>query len=260
VPTPRKGTEMTNRLEEHPLLHTQDEDAEANRSVRRGSMIAGVGILLVAFLAAVGQLVVIEGLVTEGNAARTAEDILASEGMFRLGVATWYVVVVLDLIVAWAVLQVFSPVNRGIARLAAWSRLAYSAVLVLAVSQLAGVPALLRSDDYSSVFGEEQLQAQAMLKVDGFTDVWNAALVLFGVYLALLGYLAYKADYVPTWVGVLLVIAGAGYIYDSFGTVLSPGSPIVVSTVTFLGEFVLACWLVLRGRHVSLAPTDKREA
>ena len=251
---------MTNQLQEHPLLNPRDVSTEANRSVRRGSLIAGIGILLVAVLAAVGQLVVIEGLVTEGNAGKTAEDILASEGMFRLGVATWYVVAVLDLVVAWAVLQVFSPVSRGIARLAAWSRLAYSAVLMLAVSQLAGVPALLRSDDYSTVFGEKQLQALAMLKIDSFTDVWNAALVLFGVHLALLGYLAFKADYVPNWVGILLAIAGAGYVFDSFGTVLSQGSPIVVSTVTFLGEFVLACWLVIRGRRVSLAPTDSREA
>ncbi len=250
---------MTN-LQEHPLLDTRDVTEEANSSVRRGSLVAGLGILLVAVLAAVGQLVVIEGLVTEGNAAKTAEDILTSEGMFRLGVATWYVVAVLDLVVAWAVLQVFSPVDRGIARLAAWSRLAYSAVLMVAVSQLAGVPALLRSDGYSSGFGEKQLQAQAMLKIDGFTDVWNAALILFGVHLALLGYLAFKADYVPKWVGILLVVAGAGYVFDSFGTVLSQGSPIVVSTVTFLGEFVLACWLVVRGRRVSLAATHDRAA
>lgn len=251
---------MTNHPKEPALVNTGDVSEEANRSVRRGSLIAGLGILLVAVLAAVGQLVVIEGLVTDGNAAKTAEDILASEGMFRLGVATWYVVAILDLVVAWALLQVFSPVNRGIARLASWSRLAYAAVLMLAVSQLAGVPTLLRSDDYSSVFSEEQLQAQAMLKIDSFTDVWNAALVLFGLHLALLGYLALTSNYVPKWVGVLLVIAGAGYVFDSFGTVLSQGSPIVVSTVTFLGEFVLACWLVIRGRGVSLAAPEGREA
>ena len=248
---------MTNQLQEHPVMDQRDMGVETSRSVRRSSLIAGVGILLVAVLATVGQLVVIEGLVTEGNAAKTAEDILANEGMFRLGVATWYVVAVLDLVVAWALLQVFSPVSRGIARLAAWSRLAYSAVLMLAVSQLAGVPKLLGSDDYSSLFGEKQLQAQAMLKLDDFTDIWNAALVLFGVHLALLGYLVLKADYVPSWVGILLVIAGAGYVFDSFADVLSQGTPIVVSTVTFLGEFVLACWLVIRGRRVSLGTTDR---
>ena len=256
---------MTNLQEPRLALHsdvTRSDHPEvaAVRSVRRGSVIAGTGILLMAVLAGVGQLVVIEGMITEGNAAKTAEDILASEGMFRLGVASWYVVAILDVVVAWALLQVFTPVNRGMARLAAWSRLAYAAVLTVAVGQLAGIPTLLRSDDYSSAFGNEQLQAQAMLRVDGFNDIWIAALILFGVHLLLIGYLAFKSGYVPKVIGVLLVIAGAGYVFDSFSTVLSQGPPIIVSTVTFLGEFLLACWLVIRGRRVSLGTVESREA
>lgn len=255
---------MTNHLHEPVAAPAGDvsrpTDWAASRSVRMGSVIAGTGILLLAALAAVGQLVVIEGLVTDGDAAKTAEDILASEGMFRFGIASWYLVAILDLVVSWALLQVFSPVDRGIARLAAWTRLAYTAVLVVSVSQLAGVPSLLRSDDYSAAFGDEQVKAQAMLRIDSFNDIWTAALVLFGVHLFLLGFLAFRSGYVPKLIGVLLVIAGAGYVYDSFGTVLSQGSPIVVSTVTFLGELVLACWLVTRGRRVSLDAPEGRGA
>jgi hypothetical protein len=253
---------MTNHVQESPVVHTIDApqparpEVDVSRSVRTGSIVAGTGILLMAALAAVGQLVVIEGLVTQGDAARTAEDILASEGMFRFGVATWYLVAILDVVVAWGLLQVFSPVDRGIARLAAWSRLAYAAVLTVAVSQLAGVPSLVRSEDYSSAFSEKQLHAQAMLKVDAFNDTWTAALILFGVHLLLIGYLALRSGYVPKVLGILLVIAGAGYVFDSFGTVLSQGSPLIVSTVTFLGEFLLACWLVIRGRRVSLGTSD----
>ena len=68
---------------------------------------------------------------------------MASEGMFRLGVLSLYLVVVLDVVVAWALLRVFSPVNEGLSRLAAWFRLAYAAVFAVAISQLAGVPRLL---------------------------------------------------------------------------------------------------------------------
>lgn len=62
----------------------------------------------------------------------------------------------------------------------------------------------------------------------------------------------------PRIVGVLLVIAGAGYAVDTFSSVLSP-TPIVVSTFTFLGEFVLAVWLVARGRRVQLDGIDLSE-
>lgn len=61
----------------------------------------------------------------------------------------------------------------------------------------------------------------------------------------------------PTGViGVLLVVAGAGYAFDTFSSVLSQ-TPVVVSTVTFVGELVLAVWLVVRGGRVQ--PDTSRE-
>ena len=194
----------------------------------------------------------LEGLVTPGDAAKTAGDIMASEGVFRFGVASLYLVVVLDVVVAWALLRVFSPVSRDISRLAAWLRLAYSGVFMVAVSQPAGIPDLLKSEGYSAVFTAEQLQAQALLKIDAFNDIWMAGLILFGVHLLIIGYLAYKSGYVPRVLGVLLVIAGFGYAFDSFVAVLSEGSPFAISTVTFLGEFLLGVWLLIRGSRVSL--------
>ena len=97
-------------------------------------------MMAMAGLAGFANLVVVQGLVTSGNAARTAQDITASEGMFRLAVVALYLVVVLDVVVAWALMRVFSPVNHEISRLSAWFRLAYAAVFLVAVSQLAGIP------------------------------------------------------------------------------------------------------------------------
>lgn len=208
--------------------------------------------MLMAALAGFGNLVVLEGLVTPGDAGKTAGDILASEGVFRFGIASLYGVVVLDVVIAWALLRVFSPVSRDISRLAAWFRLAYAGVFMVALSQLAGIPDLLNSDGYSAVFPAEQLQAQALQKFDTFNDIWFAGLILFGFHLLVIGYLAYKSGYVPRVLGVLLVIAGFGYAFDSFVTVFSDGSVFAISTVTFLGEFLLGLWLLIRGSRLSL--------
>jgi hypothetical protein len=226
---------------------------DASRSIRKASLIAGLGILLLAALAAFGNLVVVEGLVTQGDAAKTAEDIMASEGMFRFGIACLYSAVILDVVVAWALLRVFGPVNKSISRLGAWFRLAYAGVFMVAISQLAGIPHLLEDEKYAAAFGADQLHAHALLRVDAFNDTYFAGLILFGVHLLIIGYLAYKSGYVPRPLGILLVIAGFGYCFDSFGTVLSQGSPIIISTVTFLGEFLLACWLLIWGRRISSA-------
>jgi len=215
------------------------------------ALVAGVGLLLMAAFAAFGSLVVVEGMVTPGDPAQTGADVMAAPGTFRLGVASLYAVVLLDVIVAWGLFRVFSPVDVGVSRLAAWLRLTYAAVFMVAISQLAGIPDLLGSDAYSGTFTADQLEAQALQKVDAFNDIWFAGLILFGAHLVLIGHLAYVSGSVPRALGVLLVIAGLGYVYDSVVTVLSDGSPFLVSALTFLGELLLAVWLVVRGGRSS---------
>jgi len=90
-----------------------------------------------------------------------------------------------------------------------------------------------------------------MLKVEAFNDIWMAALLLFGAHLIGLGYLAYRSGYAPRILGILLVIAGGGYAFDTFSSVLSQ-NPVEISTYTFVGEFLLAVWLVVRGARVRL--------
>ncbi|MGH3459303.1 DUF4386 domain-containing protein [Aeromicrobium sp.] len=200
---------------------TSPATSAANPPIRDASIVAGTGIVLMAALGVFGNLVVIEA------------DVLAQEGLFRVAVVALYLVVVLDVVVAWALLHVFSPVNQQVSHLAAWFRLAYAAVFAVAISQLVSVP-----------------------KRDVFEDIWSAGLILFGAHLVLIGWLAYRSGYVPRWLGILLVVAGAGYAFDSFAGVLTPDFPITVSTVTFLGEFLLAVWLLIRGRHTVVARND----
>lgn len=217
-------------------------------AVRRSAVIAGGALIAMSALAVFGSLVAVEGLVTPGDAGRTAEAILGSEGTFRLGVLSLYLVVVLDLVVAWALMRVLSPVDKSLSRLDAWFRVAYSAVFLVAISQLAGIPRLLAPTD--GAFTTEQLQSQALLKVETYQDIWMAALVLFAVHLAIAGYLVVRSGFIPRIIGVLLVVAGAGYVFDSAVSVLTDSPPFVASNVTFLGEFLLAVWLLVRGHRI----------
>lgn len=99
----------------------------ATRSLRAASLIAGIGILLVAVLAVFGNFIAVGALVTPGDAAKTVRDILAFEGVFRWGVANLILVAVLDIVVARALLTMFEPVNRSVSAMAAWFRVAYAA-------------------------------------------------------------------------------------------------------------------------------------
>lgn len=223
------------------------QEREPGWSIRSASITAGVGLLLMSALAGFSQFVALDGLVTEGNAAQTAQDVMASEGLFRLGVASLLLVVALDVVVAWALYRVFSPVSTSISMLAAAMRLVYAGVFMVAISELLAVVRLLGNADPVAVFGADQVHAQALLGIDAFNDVWHFGLFLFGLHLLVIGYLAYRSGYVPRLLGVLLAVAGLGYSVDSLGAVLSQGSWTDVSSFTFIGEFLLALWLVTRG-------------
>jgi len=226
-------------------------EVTAERPIRTASLTAGIGLLLMSVLAGFGKFVAIDGLVTPGDAARTAIDITESAGLFRLGIAALFVVIALDVVVAWGLYRVFRPVNRNLSMVAAAFRLVYSGVFLVAIGQLFEPLRLLAGDAYLAVFTADQLNTQALLGITAFTDLWMVSLGLFGVHLLILGYLAYRSGYVPRFLGVLLVIAGFGYVIDSFGVMLSPGVWADVSTYTFIGEFLLALWLVIQGRRVT---------
>lgn len=207
-------------------------------------------------LALFGAFVVVGGLVTPGDATATAIAIQDATGTFRLGIASLLVVAILDVVVAWALYTVFEPANRRVSQLAMLFRVVYAGVFVVAISQLVGVIGTLTDADALTAYTTEQLHAQAMLGIDAFNHTWNAGLLVFSVHLLLLGYLAYRADYVPTLVGILLAIAGLGYAVDSLGAVLLADYSLQVAIVTFVGEIVLVGWLLLRGRRVSLDAED----
>lgn len=227
-----------------------------DRPVRSASVTGGIGLLLMLVPALFGTLVVVEGLVTPGDATATALAIQDAAGTFRLGIAGLLAVAILDVIVAWALYTVFEPVNRCVSQLALLFRVVYAGVFVVAISQLVGVIGTLTDPDALAAYTTDQLHAQAMLGINAFNDIWNAGLLLFAVHLLLLGYLAYRADYVPTLVGILLAIAGFGYAIDSIGAVLIADYSLQVTIVTFVGEIVLIGWLLLRGRRVSVDAED----
>jgi hypothetical protein len=205
------------------------------RSLRTASLIAGLALALMAVLAIFGNFVAIQSLVTPGDAAQTAIDIANSEGLFRWGIASLIVIAVLDIIVAAALLRLFEPVNRGVSMTAAWFRVAYVAVYLIAIIQLVLALGLLGDPN------------QALRAIDAYGTIWLVGLILFGVHLLLIGYLAYRSGFMAKLFGILLVVAGLGYIADGFVAVLVPGPTISLGQFTFVGEAALIFWLLIKG-------------
>jgi hypothetical protein len=211
--------------------------------------VAGVGLLVMVPLAVFADFVVVQGMITPGDPAATAAEIVAREGIFRLGVLAWLLVVVLDAVVAWALYGVFRPVSPAVSMLTAVFRLVYTAVLLVAVGQLLRALDVLTVGSTAVGSGADEVNGRALLELNAFQHLYDLGLLLFGIHLALLGYLSLRSDFIPRVIGVLLVVAGAGYAFDTVAAVLALKLS-RVSTFTFLGELLLALWLLVAGRRL----------
>jgi hypothetical protein len=164
------------------------------------------------------------------------------------------VVFVADALVAWALYVFFRRVSRDLSLLAAWFRLLYTAISAIALLNLLVVVLLVGGADYATALGVSQRDAQVQLFLDAYDYGWAIGIVCFGIHLVLIGFLVVKSDYVPSILGVLLAVAGLGYLMWSFARFVLPNYEdygnlfmALVAVPAVAGEFSLTGWLLLRG-------------
>ena len=148
-------------------------------------------------LAGFGYQVAVKGLVTQGNAAKTATDVMAHQGLFRFGVLSLILVVVIDVVVAWALYRVFNQRANALSMLAAWLRIVYAGIFAVAITQLVEALRLLDNAHHFDHSRMAQANAEGLARINTFGDIWDAGLVLFGFHLLLIAYLAYRSSFVP---------------------------------------------------------------
>ncbi len=226
----------------------------ADLSQHGASRIAGFGLLLMAILSIFANFFVLEGLIVPGDAAITANNIIANESLFRSGIFSFIIVLILDVLVAWALYILLIPVNKNLAMLAAWLRLVYTAIFGMSLYNFLNVLELLSGAEYLTVFESEQLYAQVMLLINAFNYGWLIGLVFFGLHLFVIGYLILKTGYMPRILGILLIIAAVGYLIDSSAHFLLSNYTeyetiflLIVAIPGVIGELSLAFWLVFKG-------------
>ncbi len=157
----------------------------ADISLRQAAIVAGLGLLLMFLPAVFMNFFVLGSLIVPGDAAETANNIMANELQFRIGICSFIIVIILDVLVAWAFYVFLKPVNKSLSLLAAWFRLLYTVVFGLALLYLVTVLRLLSDADYLTVFGTDQLHAQVMLSLNAFSDGWAIGYVCFLAFIYL---------------------------------------------------------------------------
>ena len=188
-------------------------------------------------------------LIVPGDAATTANNIMASESLFRSGIVSSLINQMIFILLVLVLYKLLKPVNKNHA-------------LLMVILWLVGVPIamlnelnqfapllLLSGADYLIALDADQLHAQMMFFLDLYGDGILIAQIFWGLWLFPLGYLVFKSDFLPRILGILLIIACFGYVIESFTIFLLPNFK-GIALYTFWGELLFPLWLLIKGVNV----------
>ena len=228
-------------------------EMEAN-SIKKAARVAGVLYLIIFIVAPFSFFYLRSSIIVPGDATSTANNIMASESLFRLGIVSDSVVFLTEIVLAAILYLLFRPVSRILALVMMFSRLAEAVIQGVNLLNYGIALLLLSGAGYLTVFEPQQLHALVLVFLDAYEYlvlVWG---IFFGFHLLVLGYLLFKSGYFPRILGILVLVASAGYLVDSFGNFLFPQYHEVFSTVVVIlalpGELLLALWLLIKGVNV----------
>ena len=177
------------------------------KSIKRIARIAGVLYLLM-FPLTIFSISVTSSLIVPGDAGRTANNILASEGLFRLSFMSDLSVQVVFIYLVLALYKLLKPVNKNHAALMVILALVGVPIAMLNRLNQFGALQLLNSAENFTVFDPDLLHAQALFFLDLHELGINIASIFWGLWLFPLGYLVFKSGYIPRIFGILMVIGG----------------------------------------------------
>lgn len=225
-----------------------------DRRLHVQSRIAGV---LYVVLFVLGPFVFLFGkaaaLVPDDPAA-SAANVLAMGIEFRAGMLIEAVIFLVEIVLAALLYVIFRRVSHAISLAAAFARLAESIVQGMNLLTSALVLLVLGGAGYLEAFTTEQLEAMAHLFLGANAFVVLVWGIFFGFHLLLLGYLVGASGFLPRWLGILLFLAGVGYLLQSGGTILVPERKAtldgLVVAMAVPGELAFTLWLLVKGVRV----------
>ncbi len=193
-------------------------------------------------------------LIVAGDPAATANNIMASPGLWRIGIALEYVCIICTIILAMIYYYLLRPVHKELNLLAAFFRMV--SIPLQAVSLVFLIEALfpLTQKGFLDSFTADQLYRMASLSIKAHSAGYSVSLLILGFCFLIHGYLIFKSDFLPKVLGILIQIAGVGYIIHDFTFILEPSLtkwtfPIAMLPV-LVGETSLSIWLLVKGIDV----------
>jgi len=207
---------------------------------------AGVLILLTIAGGIFAQAFVSDRLIAFSDAGLTARNILANQSLFRMSFTVYLIEMACQIATTALFYVLLRPVNRSIALVAAFIDL--SGAIIKTLSRLFYIVPLsvLADANGAGPFSVDQLRALALLLLKINDRGAAMALAFFGISGVLTGYLIFRSTFLPRTLGILAMIAGAGWLRFFFPGVHTP-SFILIAVLALLVCALEIFWLLVFG-------------
>ena len=224
------------------------------RSIQQQARFAGFLYLLLAFSAPIGLLYVPGKLIVSGNAAATAENLRASGGLLRLGIASELFHQGVGIFLVLALYRLFKPVDEYLSKqLVILGALVSVPIVFVNVLNEIAAGILVSGADFLSVFQKPQLDALAYLFIRLHSQGINVASIFWGLWLFPFGLLVIRSGFIPRVLGYLLMIAGSAYLVTAFIVLILPEYAPIIRQVALpfeSAELPIILWLAIWGARV----------
>lgn len=219
-------------------------------SLQSAALIAGISLLVMVIAAPFAEMYVFPKLIVPYQPNETAKRILEHKPLFISGLFAYQITLIGDLVLTWALYILLKPVHKNISLLTAWFRFVYTVIALVALNQVVTAFRLLTASGYLKFLEQDQINSYAMMHLNAFKDHWYFGMIFFAIHLLFLGYLVIKSKFIPKILGVLLIMAGLGYLISCLKPYLFPGINVGFVTFTFYGEIVFMLWLLSKGHKI----------
>ena len=207
---------------------------------------AGLLYLLLIPLGFFGVAYVPSVIVQADDIGATASNLSAFEGLQRLGLVAVLTMNVISIALVLVLFELFKSAGRVMAGFMVAFLLIGAGISMLNEASLFAALAV-NGPDVVGPFTNAQIYRQTWLLLQMHQSGTYVAVIFWGLWLFPLGVLAYRSGVMPKILGVLLIVAGFGYVADSFTYFLAPESLVPLADFLFVGEVTFTLWLVFMG-------------
>ena len=226
---------------------------------KKAGHIAGVVYLSLILVAPFAMLYVPGKLIVRGNAAVTADNILAHETMFRLSIFGDLIGHIIFICLAVALYRLLGSVNKTWAMLMLSFVLVSAAVGFLNALNNIGAVILFRGGEFLDVIDKPQRDALGMLFVRLHNQGEFISEIFWGVWLFPFGLLVYRSRFLPRTLGIWLIIACFGWIALSITALFFPthySRLFAWLQPAFFAEMAIMLYFLIRGANVKSLPAQ----